>query len=96
MVGGSDAADAGRMLGYDTERMAFRFTMLNNCKAVECEISAAAMDDLARGRGTPLAGREQQFLRLREAIESIASAKFDGGPIVRGAVVRIFAKLIRK
>jgi Protein of unknown function (DUF1488) len=86
----------GRILGYDSERMAFGFTMLNDSEAVECQISAAAMDDLAGGRGTALAEREAQFLHLRETIESIASAKFDTGTVVTGGVVRIFAKDIRK
>jgi hypothetical protein len=86
----------GRILGYNIERMAFGFTMLNDNDAVECQISAAAMDDLSGGRGTALAERETQFLHLRETIESIASAKFDTGTVVTGGVVRIFAKDIRK
>ena len=36
-----------RILGYDAERMAFKFTMLNKGEMVECEISSAAMDELA-------------------------------------------------
>jgi hypothetical protein len=35
----------GRMLGYDVDRMAFEFTMLNKDETVPCEISSAAMDD---------------------------------------------------
>jgi uncharacterized protein DUF1488 len=86
----------GRILGYNIERMAFVFAMLKDSAAVECQISAAAMDDLSGGRGAALAEREAQFLRLREAIESIASAKFDTGNVVTGGVVRIFAKDIKK
>ena len=85
----------GRILGYDTDRMAFEFTMLNKDETVPCEISSAAMDELAGKRGTLPAEREVQFLRLRETIERIASDNFDGDPIVRGAVVRVFAKHIR-
>ena len=85
----------GRILGYDTDRMAFEFTMLNKDETVPCEISSAAMDELAGKRGTLPAEREAQFLRLRETIERIASDNFDSDAIARGAVVRIFAKHIR-
>jgi hypothetical protein len=84
----------GRILGYDADRMAFEFTMLNEDETVPCEISSAAMDELAGKRGTLPAEREGQFLRLRETIERIASNEFDSEAIVRGAVVRIFAKHI--
>ena len=59
-------------MGYDTDRMAFKFTMLNIGETVPCEISSAAMDELAGKRGTQPAEREAQFLRLRETIERIA------------------------
>ena len=36
----------GRILGYDNERMAFRFSMLDGAESVECQISAAAIDEL--------------------------------------------------
>ena len=86
----------GRILVYDAQRMAFQFTMLNKGEMVECEISSAAMDEIAGKRGVLPAEREAQFLRLREEIERIASDNFDDDTIVRGAVVRIFAKHIRK
>jgi hypothetical protein len=86
----------GIILGYDAERMAFQFTMLNKGETVECTISGAAMDEIAGKRGVLPAEREAQFLRLREEIERIASDNFDDDTIVRGAVVRIFAKHIRK
>jgi hypothetical protein len=86
----------GRILGYDVERMAFVFTMFNGLQEIECRISASAMDDLAGGRGTAPAERESQFLQQREAIERIASQKFDGGTFVSGIVVRVFAKDIPK
>jgi len=84
-----------RILGYDAERMAFEFTMLNKDETVPCEISSAAMDELAGKRGTLPAEREAQFLRFRETIERIASDNFDRDATVGGAVVRIFAKHIR-
>ena len=82
----------GRILGYDNERMAFGFSMLNGSEEVECQISAAAIDELVGGpRGTSV-DRETQFSLLRETIERLASTKFDTSPIVRGSVLRIFAK----
>ena len=41
-----------RIIGHDNERLAFRFTMLNNEVTVECQISDAAMDELAGVKGT--------------------------------------------
>ncbi len=86
----------GQILRYDADRMAFEFTMLNSeGRTVQCQISGAAMDELAGERGTLPSEREAQFLRLRETIERIASDNFDHGSTVSGAVVRIFAKHIR-
>ena len=36
----------GQIVGHDSERLAFRFTMLNDGEAVQCQISDAAMDEL--------------------------------------------------
>jgi hypothetical protein len=85
-----------RIVGYDTEGMAFEFTMLNNGETVECTISGAAMDELAGKKGTLPAEREVQFLSLRDAIERIASDNFDSEIPVKGGVVRIFAKHVQK
>jgi hypothetical protein len=62
---------------------------------VRCQISAAAMDELAGARGTRPDEREAQFVSLRDTIERIASDHFDHGATVKGAAVRIFAKHIR-
>ena len=86
----------GKIVGYDAERLAFGFTMLNGDETVECQISDAAMDELAGVRGTPSIARQTEFLALRDAIERIASDLFDAGPIVKGSVVRIFTKHIHK
>lgn len=86
----------GKIIGYDSERLAFGFTMLNGDETVECQISDAAMDELAGVRGTPSIARQAQFVALRDAIEQIASGLFDGGPIVKGSVIRIFTKHIRR
>lgn len=86
----------GKIRGYDSERMAFGFTMLNGDETVECQISDAALDELAGTRGTPSIARQGQFVALRDTIEGIASDLFDSGPVVKGSVIRIFTKHIRK
>src|SRR6202048_2400378 len=83
-------------LGYDATKMVFRFTMLNKGETVKCEISSAALDELAGGKGTANAAREDLFLRQRSEIERLASNIFDDGPTAPGAVVRIFAKHVRR
>jgi hypothetical protein len=86
----------GRIVGYDANRMAFEFTMLTaDATTVVCQISSAAMDQLAGGKGARPLEREAQFIRLRDAIERIASDNFDDTSVVRGPVVQIFAKHIR-
>ncbi len=84
----------GRIVGYDDERLAYGFTMLNGDETVDCQISDAAMDELAGVRGTPSTARQEQFLKHRDAIEQIASRLFDDSRMVKGSVVRIFTKHI--
>ncbi len=84
----------GRIVGYDDERLAFGFTMLNDGETVDCQISDAAMDELAGVRGSPSTARQGQFLEYRDAVEKIASRLFDDVRPVKGAVVRIFTKHI--
>jgi hypothetical protein len=86
----------GRPLGYDNERMAYEFTMINGDETVECQISGAAMDDLAGSKGTLPTDREAQFLLIRERIEHAASTIFDETTVPKGAVLRIFWKHVRK
>jgi Protein of unknown function (DUF1488) len=85
-----------RIIGHDLERLAFRFTMLNVADTVECQISDAAMDELAGTRGTESMARQAQFLALRDIVEGIASDMFDSVPVVKGRVIRIFTKHIQK
>jgi hypothetical protein len=85
-----------RIIGHDLERLAFRFTMLNGADTVECQVSDAAMDELAGTRGTESMARQAQFLALRDAVEGIASDMFDRVPVVKGRVIRIFTKHIQK
>ena len=85
-----------RIIGHDNERLAFRFTMLNAADTVECQISDAALDELAGTRGTESMARQAQFLALRDAVEGIASDMFDRVPVVKGRVIRIFTKDVQK
>ena len=80
--------------GHDEERRAFRFSMLNDDHVVLCQISDAAMDELAGMKGTESGARIEQFLLLRQTIEQTASRIFDEKPILRGSVVKIFSKHI--
>jgi hypothetical protein len=78
--------------GHDEERHAFRFSMLNDDQVFMCQISDAALDELAGAKGTESSARMEQFLALREKIEQTASQLFDEKPVLRGSVVRIFSK----
>jgi len=75
--------------------MAFKFTMLNGDEIIECQISGVAMDELAGCKGTPPADREAEFLRVRDAIESIASLNSIAAPSFERALSAFFAKDIR-
>jgi hypothetical protein len=85
-----------RIIGHDNERLAFRFTMLNDADTVECQISDAALDELGGVKGTESIARQAQFLALRDAVEGIASDMFDRVPVIKGRVIRIFTKHIQK
>jgi len=85
-----------RILGHDIDRLAFRFTMLSGSDIVECQISDAALDELAGSKGTESMARQSQFLALRDAVEDIASEIFEKAPHVRGQIVRIFTKHVQK
>ena len=82
----------GEIIGHDTKRLTFTFTMLNDSEVVSCQISDAALDQLAGMKGTDSFARQAQFLSLRGTVECIASRVFDKEPRVSGQVVRIFAK----
>lgn len=85
-----------QIVGHDSDRLAFKFTMLNDGEIVQCQISDAALDELAGMKGTESIARQAQFLSLRNTIEKLASDLFDLAPPVKGYVVRIFTKHIRK
>ena len=84
----------GRIVGHDSERLAFVFIMLNGDEPVECRISDAAMDELVGVKGTENSARQAQFLAHRAIIEQVASDLYDAKPVVKGAVLRIFTKHI--
>lgn len=81
-----------RIIGHDLERLAFRFTMMREDEVVQCQISDAAMDELAGMQGTGSSARQAQFTSLRETIERIASDVYDEAPRFKGYVVRIFIR----
>ena len=67
----------GEAVGYDAVLMVFKFTMRNGAQTVQCEISKAALGDLAdRWRG---AARDPwaEFEAHRDLIEAITSEQFD-------------------
>lgn len=80
--------------GHDEERRAFRFSMLNEDQVVLCQISDAALDEVAGTKGTESSARMAQFLTSRQKVEQTASRLFDEKPILRGSVIRIFSKHI--
>ncbi|WP_306577856.1 DUF1488 family protein [Bradyrhizobium sp. SRS-191] len=85
-----------RIIGHDLERLAFRFTMTGEGETVQCQISDAAMDELAGMQGTESSARQAQFLSLRQTIEQIASDLYDEAPRVQGHVVRIFMRHLER
>jgi Protein of unknown function (DUF1488) len=80
----------GAAVGYDAVRMSYKFTMLDGTRTVHCEISSAALTDIAGGRWQKISlDRDAQFLAYRDTIEQIASLQFDARP---AGHIRIFAK----
>jgi hypothetical protein len=87
----------GRVIGYDASRMSFEFTMIDKALAaiIECEISSAALDQLAGTKGTMPDEREAQFLHLRDAIERLTSDIFDERTATPAGTIRIFYHHVR-
>ncbi|MGY2909678.1 DUF1488 family protein [Bradyrhizobium sp. URHC0002] len=85
----------GEAVGYNSEMMVFEFAMRNGKNIVRCEISRAALGDLAGGWTKGAArGLPAEFEAHRELIEAIASAQFDQTSNEETRLVRIFAKHI--
>ena len=85
----------GQIVGHDNKRLAFAFTMMSDGETVQCQISDAAMDELAKAKGTQSIARQAQFVTHRDTIERIASDLYDKAPRIKGYVVRIFTKHIQ-
>jgi hypothetical protein len=66
----------GEVRGYDFDRMAVEFTMLDRDRVILCSISTAARDDLQGKRDAKSDQRVEQFTRLRDVIEERASRKY--------------------
>jgi uncharacterized protein DUF1488 len=68
--------DRGTVKGFEHGRMVMLFSMMNGDMEISCAVSSSAMDDLERGVKAKPDQRDEQFLRLRDRIEEIASRKF--------------------
>jgi hypothetical protein len=88
--------ERGRIIGYDTNRMTFDFTMTDaEGKTVHSKIRSAAMDELAGFKGTMPSDREALFLQFRDDIERIASDLFDKGAPAPVGLIHVFRHHIR-
>jgi hypothetical protein len=85
----------GQMVGYDIDRMSFSFTMMREASIVVCEVSSAALDDLAGKKGVRPSEREAQFKFLRDGIERVALDIFDKRCMAGGEAIRIFSKHVQ-
>ena len=84
----------GEAVGYDTDLMMFKFTMRNDEQIVQCQISYAALGDLAcRGSGAPR-DLPAEFEAHRNLLEALASEQLDQTSNAETRLVRIFAKHI--
>jgi hypothetical protein len=88
--------ERGHIIRYNNDRMTFEFTMTDvRGKIVDCKISSTAMDQLAGMKGTIPSEREDQFLRLRDEIERIASDLFERAKPKPVHLIHIFHHHIR-
>jgi Protein of unknown function (DUF1488) len=85
----------GKAVGYDAELMAFKFTMRNGPQIVQCQISIAALSNLADRRRGSTGDFQTEFKANRELIENVASVLFDRSSNEKTEVVSIFSKHIR-
>jgi hypothetical protein len=88
----------GTILGFDASRMTYKFTMADGPRIIDCQISSAALDDLAGQRSKPprVLNRDAQFLEFRDQIEKLVSDQFDRDVESKPKLVRVFAKHIPK
>ena len=84
----------GEAVGYDADLMMFKFTMRHGEQNVQCQISHAALGDVAC-RGSRAAARDLPAEEAhRELIEAIASELFDQTSNTETRLIRIFSKHI--
>lgn len=87
----------GEAVGYDSARMSYRFTMMQEVNVVECEISGVALKELHgfKWDGSPVS-METIFLARRDTIEDLASRLFEQRDPSDDGPIRIFAKHLPK
>ena len=86
----------GEAVGYDADLMVFKFTMRNGEQIVQCQISHAALGDLAGRWRCGERDVPAKFFAHRKLIETIASARFDPTSARKEtSLVRLFAKHFR-
>ena len=83
----------GEALGYDAELMAFKFTMRNGQQFVQCEVSRAALGDLAGG-WTGSVARDRSVRGASRSYRSDSVRTVDQISNEETRLVRIFAKHI--
>lgn len=66
----------GAVQGFEFNRMVVLFTMNDGRISIPCAISTDAMDKLEPTFKIVSSRREEQFLRLREQIETMAVEKY--------------------
>ena len=85
----------GEAIGYDSNSMVFKFTMINGEQIVQCQISSTALGDLAGRWRAATRDFSAEFEAHRTLIEATASEQFDRTLNKETRLVRIFAKHIR-
>ena len=86
------ALTRGSIIGYNSDRMMFEFTMkARDEKVVACQISSVAMDMDGDAVLRPWSVKRSS-LNFRDAIEKIAGDIFKVEGAVHAGIVRIFEK----
>lgn len=85
------------VIGYDSARMSYKFTMLQGANVVECEISSVALKELHRFKwGGGLLSMEEIFIAHQDTIEEVASRLFEQRGCAGSGTIKIFSKHIPK
>jgi hypothetical protein len=85
------ALTRGTFERFEFDRMVVLFSMIDGHAEIPCAISTSAMDDMEKAGRVKPDQREDQFMRLRDRIETCAAQKFErsefeGTP--RGIILR--------